>query len=85
VFAYAPADAVLLNPAFAAPEDRAYHGETDKRGKAFQDDIIKMAQEKGAGWVNYWLPRTDRAVSQVELREGSEGRGRGTGGCRVLT
>jgi cytochrome c len=57
VFAYAPDGAVLLNPAFPACEGRAYHGEKDKKGKAFHDEIMKIAQEKGAGWVDYWLPK----------------------------
>ena len=57
VFAYAPDGTVLLNPAFPAREGRAYHGEKDKRGKAFHDEIMKMAQTKGSGWVDYWLPK----------------------------
>jgi cytochrome c len=57
VFAYAPDGAVLLNPAFPAREGRAYHGEKDKKGKAFHDEIMKMAREKGAGWVDHWLPK----------------------------
>jgi Cache domain len=32
-------------------------GEKDKRGKAFHDEIMKLAQQKGAGWVDYWLPK----------------------------
>jgi cytochrome c len=47
-FAYAPDGTVLLNPAFPAREGRSYQGEKDKRGKT---------QEKGAGWVAYWLPK----------------------------
>ncbi|HEY7243187.1 MAG TPA: cache domain-containing protein [Xanthobacteraceae bacterium] len=57
VFAYAPDGTVLLNPAFPAREGRAYHGEKDKKGKAFHDEIIKVAQTKGSGWVDYWLPK----------------------------
>jgi cytochrome c len=57
VFAYAPDGTVLLNPAFPAREGRAYHGEKDKRGKAFHDEIMKVAQEKGSAWVDYWLPK----------------------------
>jgi signal transduction histidine kinase len=57
VFAYAPDGTVLLNPAFPAREGRSYHGEKDKRGKAFHDEIMKVAQENGAGWVDYWLPK----------------------------
>jgi cytochrome c len=57
VFAYAPDGTVLLNPAFPAREGKAYHGEKDKKGKAFHDEIIKTAQTKGSGWVDYWLPK----------------------------
>jgi len=57
VFAYAPDGTVLLNPAFPSREGRAYHGEKDKKGKAFHDEVMKTAQTKGSGWVDYWLPR----------------------------
>jgi cytochrome c len=57
VFAYAPDGTVLLNPAFPQREGRAYHGEKDKKGKAFHDEIMNLAQTKGAGWVDYWLPK----------------------------
>jgi len=57
VFAYAPDGVVLLNPAFPSREGRAYHGEQDKKGKAFHDELMKVAQTKGAGWVDYWLPK----------------------------
>src|ERR1041384_4244684 len=57
IFAYAPDGTVLLNPAFPAREGKAYHGEKDKMGKAFHDEIVNLAQTKGAGWVDYWLPK----------------------------
>src|SRR5215470_8168623 len=57
IFAYAPDGTVLLNPAFPSREGRAYHGEKDKKGKAFHDEVMKTAQTKGSGWVDYWLPR----------------------------
>jgi cytochrome c len=57
VFAYSPDGTVLLNPAFPAREGRAYHGEKDKKGKAFHDELLKTAQRKGSGWVDYWLPK----------------------------
>ena len=47
---------MLLNPAFPAREGRAYHGEKDK-GKPFHDELVKTAQTKGSGWVDYWLPK----------------------------
>lgn len=57
VFAYAPDGTVILNPAFPAREGRAYHGEMDKKGKAFHDELLKTARTKGSGWVDYWLPK----------------------------
>ena len=57
VFAYSPDGTVILNPAFPAREGRAYHGEKDKKGKAFHDELLKTARTKGSGWVDYWLPR----------------------------
>jgi len=63
IFAYAPDGTVLLNPAFPAREGRAYHGEKDKKGKAFHDEILKVAQTKGSGWVDYWLPKPEQTES----------------------
>ena len=57
IFAYSPEGTVILNPAFPAREGRAYHGETDKKGKAFHDELLKTAQTHGLGWVDYWLPK----------------------------
>ena len=57
IFAYAPDGTVVLNPAFPAREGHAYHGEKVKKGKAFHDEIMKTAQTKGSGWVDYWLPK----------------------------
>jgi cytochrome c len=61
VFAYSPEGIVILNPAFPAREGRAYHGELDKKGKAFHDELLKTAQTKGSGWVDYWLPKPGQA------------------------
>ena len=48
---------VLLNPAFPAREGHNYHGETDKKGKAFHDELQNVARTKGSGWIDYWLPK----------------------------
>jgi cytochrome c len=61
IFAYAPDGTVVLNPAFPAREGHSYHGQEDKKGKAFHDEIIKTAQTKGSGWVDYWLPKPGQA------------------------
>jgi signal transduction histidine kinase len=57
VFAYAPDGTVILNPAFPAREGRAFPGEKDKMGKALNDELLRTAQTKGSGWVDYWLPK----------------------------
>ena len=62
VFSYSPDGTVILNPGFPTREGRAYHGETDKMGKALNDELLKMAQTKGAGWVDYWLPKPGQTV-----------------------
>lgn len=57
IFSYAPDGTVLLNPAFPAREGHNYHGETDKKGKAFHDELQNVARTKGSGWTDYWLPK----------------------------
>jgi hypothetical protein len=34
---------------------RAYHGETDEKGKAFHYEFLLTALTKGPGWDNYWI------------------------------
>ncbi len=50
---------VLLNPAVPRREgtNPAAQGEADRTGKRFHDAILETARTKGAGWVDYWLPR----------------------------
>src|SRR5262249_36832716 len=57
IFSYAPDGTVLLNPAFPAREGNNYHGEKDRKGKAFHDELQNVARTKGSGWVDYWLPK----------------------------
>jgi hypothetical protein len=87
VFAYAPDGTVLLNPAFPAREGRAFHAEKDKKGKAFHDEIMKVAQEKGAGWVDYWLPKPGQTEPSHKWSyvESVKAEGVALVGCRVLS
>ena len=62
VFSYSPDGTVILNPGFPTREGRAYHGETDKMGRALNDELLKMAQTKGSGWVDYWLPKPGQTL-----------------------
>jgi signal transduction histidine kinase len=62
LFSYDMDGKVLLNPAVPAREgtNPAARHEKDKTGKPFHDAILQVAREKGAGWVDYWLPRPGR-------------------------
>jgi cytochrome c len=44
---------VLLNPAFPKREGTNVNGQKDARGKLFHNEIIKTAETKGSGWVDY--------------------------------
>jgi signal transduction histidine kinase len=57
VFAYSHYGTVILNPAFPEREGQAYLGEEDKEGKAFHDELLNIAQTKGSGWIDYWVPK----------------------------
>jgi len=57
LFAYDKDFNVLLNPAFPKREGTNVRGEKDANGKPFQDELMTVAQTKGAGWVNYMFPK----------------------------
>jgi cytochrome c len=57
LFAYDLKGNVLLNPAFPTREGTNVSGQKDARGKLFHDEIIKTAETKGAGWVDYMFPK----------------------------
>jgi cytochrome c len=61
LFSYDMNANVLLNPAFPAREGTNVHGQKDATGKLFHDEIIKMAQTKGSGWVDYMFPKPGQA------------------------
>jgi hypothetical protein len=48
---------VLLNPAFPQREGTNVSGQKDAKGKLFHNEIIKTAETKGAGWVDYMFPK----------------------------
>jgi cytochrome c len=48
---------VLLNPAFPAREGTNVAGQKDASGKAFHDEMIRTAQTRGSGWVDYSFPK----------------------------
>ncbi len=83
LFAYDLKGNVLLNPAFPAREGTNVSGQKDANGKLFHDAIIRTAETKGSGWVDYMFPQTwaDTAIAEVGLRQGREDRRRSRIGC----
>jgi cytochrome c len=57
LFAYDLKGNVLLNPAFPAREGTNVSGQKDANGKLFHDAIIRTAETKGSGWVDYMFPK----------------------------
>ena len=48
---------VLLNPAFPKREGTNVNGQKDAKDKLFHNEIIKTAETKGSGWVDYMFPK----------------------------
>ncbi len=57
LFSYDMNANVLLSPAFPAREGTNVHGQKDAKGKLFHDEIIRTAQTRGSGWVDYMFPK----------------------------
>lgn len=57
LFVYDLKSDVLLNPAFPAREGTKVTGQKDANGKLFHDAMIRTAETKGSGWVDYMFPR----------------------------
>ncbi len=57
LYAYDLKGNVLLNPAFPAREGTKVTGQKDAKGKLFHNEIIKTAETKGSGWVDYMFPK----------------------------
>ena len=54
-------------------------GKPDIKGKLFRDDMLKIALEKGHGWVDYYFrnPKTKQVAHKegyIELANGSNGK-----------
>jgi signal transduction histidine kinase len=63
LFVYDLKGNVLLNPAFPAREGTNVTGQKDAKGKLFHNEIIKMAETKGSGWVDYMFPKPGQTES----------------------
>lgn len=61
LYAYDLKGNVLLNPAFPAREGTNVTGQKDAKGKLFHNEIIRIAEQKGSGWVDYMFPRPGQA------------------------
>jgi cytochrome c len=57
LFVYDLKGNVLLNPAFPMREGTNVTGQKDAKGKLFHNEIIKTAETKGSGWVDYMFPK----------------------------
>jgi cytochrome c len=57
LFVYDLKSDVLLNPAFPGREGTKVTGQKDANGKLFHDAMIRTAETKGSGWVDYMFPR----------------------------
>jgi len=65
LYAYDLKGNVLLNPAFPQREGTNVMGQKDAKGKLFHDEIIRTAEAKGSGWVDYMFPKP----GQTELSQ----------------
>jgi signal transduction histidine kinase len=57
LFVYDTNANVLLNPAFPKREGTNVSDQKDAKGKLFHNEIIKTAETKGSGWVDYMFPK----------------------------
>jgi signal transduction histidine kinase len=57
---------VLLNPAFPAREGTKVSGQKDANGKLFHDEIIRVAETTGSGWVDYMFPKPGQSQQSVK-------------------
>ena len=53
---------VLLNPAFPQREGTNVTGQKDAKGKLLHQEIIRVAETDGSGWVDYMFPKPGQTV-----------------------
>jgi cytochrome c len=56
------ADIQLLNPAFPQREGTNVTGQKDAKGKLLHQEIIRVAETDGSGWVDYMFPKPGQTV-----------------------
>lgn len=56
----------LVNPAFPNLEGRNVLGLKDTRGKFLVQDMLKVVQANGSGWVDYMWPKPGESVSTLK-------------------
>ncbi|WP_336492752.1 cache domain-containing protein [Methylobacterium nigriterrae] len=57
---------ILLNVEFPKREGTTRLGERDADGKLFHEDIIKIVQDNGSGWVDYMFPKPGQRHPSVK-------------------
>ena len=57
LFVYDMKANVLLNPAFPQREGTNVTGQKDANGKLLHQEIIRVAETSGSGWVDYMFPK----------------------------
>jgi len=62
LFAYDMKANVLLNPAFPQREGTNVTGQKDAKGKLLHQEIIRVAETSGSGWVDYMFPKPGQTV-----------------------
>ncbi len=66
VFVIDPNGLDLVNPGFPNLEGRNLRDVTDTRGKKLVQEMLRVAQAQGAGWVDYLWPKPGESVSTVK-------------------
>jgi cytochrome c len=57
LFVYDMNENVLLNPALPQREGTNVTGQKDAKGKLLHQEIVRVAETTGSGWVDYWFPK----------------------------
>lgn len=67
VFVYDLKGTVLCNPAFVGYEGKNLIGLKDPNGKAFVQELVNVAKEKGSGWVDYLLQKPGETTPSKKI------------------
>ncbi|MCX2740901.1 cache domain-containing protein [Pontibacter anaerobius] len=62
IFVFTPEGVEIVNPMFPSIEGENNYDMKDTQGKYFVREILKTAQTKGAGWVDYLWPKPGESI-----------------------